>query len=120
MVFTFLKAAFDGAISPGRDRRTLPRLEEGEATLVLADISYRLLDWNPNGFQIETGVDHLSIGDTPRARLIIPYKGISYGFDMYAEIVRVDVAARTAGGMFIDVDAGTLQRLRRLYTDRMK
>lgn len=52
MVLALIKSAMSGQkpAATGKDRRVMPRLEENRATLVLNDVSYPLIDWNPKGF----------------------------------------------------------------------
>lgn len=120
MVLSLIKSALGNGKDAGRDRRSIPRLEETRATLVLDGASYPLIDWNPKGFQIAPYKGKLTIGGKVKARLIIPHKGQSYGFDLQGKVKRLDPHNRGLGGIFTDVDKGTYQKLEKLFAERMK
>lgn len=120
MVLSLIKSALGSGKDAGRDRRSMPRLEEARATLVLDGASYPLVDWNPKGFQIAPYKGKLTIGKAVRVRMIIPHKGKSFGFDLNGKVKRLDPHNRGLGGVFTDVEKSTAQKLSRLYDERFK
>ena len=121
MVLALIRSAMTGQKPvAGKDRRTLPRLEEARATLVLNDVSYPLVDWNPKGFQIAPYSGRLRINEKVRIRLILPHKGKSHGFDMNGRIRRLDPQNKAVGGEFIDVSTTASAKLKSLFAERMK
>lgn len=119
MVLALLKSAFGGAQATGRDRRRLPRLSEEDASVVLKNQTYPLVDWNPNGFQIGRYSGPLVPGDRVQARMILRYREISYGFDVFCEVRHVEPRRKTLGVQLTDVDPATLQRLNRVFASRL-
>lgn len=119
MVFALIKSALGGSKETERDRRAMPRLPETRATLVLEGISYPLVDWNPKGFQVAPYQGKLKVGNSAKVRLIIPHKGQSFGFDLQGKVKRLNTANRGVGGIFVDVDSGTADKLDRLFAARI-
>ena len=119
MVLSLIKSAFGGGKEADSDRRSLPRLEETRATLVLDGASYPLIDWNPKGFQIAPYRGKLKVGSAVGVRLIIPHKGQSFGFDLQGKVKRMDPRNNGVGGIFVDVDTGTAKKLDKLFTARL-
>ena len=121
MVLALIKSAMGGQkpAATGKDRRVLPRLEERRATLVLNDVSYPLIDWNPKGFQIAPYTGHLKINEKVRIRLILPHKGKSHGFDLSGRIRHLDSKNKAVGGEFIDVPGSVSSKLKMLFTERL-
>lgn len=120
MVLSLIKSALGSGKDAGRDRRSMPRLEETRATLVLDGASYPLIDWNPKGFQIAPYKGKLNVGKGVKVRLIIPHKGESFGFDLQGKVKRLDPHSLGLGGVFTDVDKGTAEKLKRLFAERLK
>jgi len=121
MVLALIKSAIGGQKpATGKDRRVLPRLEESRATLVLNDVSYPLIDWNPKGFQIAPYTGRLRVNEKVRIRLILPHNGQSHGFDLSGRIRRLDMKNKAVGGEFIDVPAKVSSRLKALFTERIR
>jgi len=120
MVLSLIKSALGGGKDAGRDRRSLPRLEETRATLVLDGASYPLIDWNPKGFQIAPYKGKLKVGNAVSVRLIIPHKGQSFGFDLRGQVKRIDPHSNGVGGVFVDVDSATANKLDKLFSARLK
>ena len=90
MALALIKSAMGGSKPlSGGDRRVLPWLEESLATLVLNDVSYPVVDWNPKGFQIAPYTGRLRTREKVRIRLILPHKGKSHGFDLSGRIRRI-------------------------------
>jgi hypothetical protein len=110
MVLSLIKSALGGGKETDRDRRSLLRLEETRATLVLDGASYPLIDWNPKGFQIAPYKGKLKVGSAVSVRLIIPHKGQSFGFDLQGKVKRINPHNNGVGGIFVDVDAGTAKK----------
>lgn len=120
MVRALLKAAIEGFSGSGVDRRTLPRLNEVGATVMLGTISHTVADWNPEGFRITHYAGPLKAGDRIRARLMLPHRDVSYGFDLNCEIRHVDRLRKDLGCVFTDIDPASLQRLKRIFADRLR
>jgi hypothetical protein len=119
MVLSLIKSAFGGGKETDSDRRSLPRLEETRATLVLDGTSYPLIDWNPKGFQIAPYKGKLKAGNSVSVRLIIPHKGQSFGFDLQGKVKRINPHNNGVGGIFVDVDDGTSVKLKKLFAARL-
>ena len=121
MVLSLIKSAMGGQkpVATGGDRRVLPRLEENRATLVLNDVSYPFIDWNPKGFQIAPYTGRLKLNEKVRIRLILPHKGKSHGFDLRGRIRRVDPKNKAVGGEFVDVPEKIASKLKALFSERM-
>lgn len=118
MVFALLTSAMGGQKPvTGKDRRLLPRVEEKRATLVLNDVSYPLIDWNPKGFQIASYTGRLRVNEKVRVRLILPHKGKSHGFDLKGRVRRLDPHNKAVGGEFIDVSEKVSAKLKKLFAD---
>ncbi|MGB0630980.1 MAG: hypothetical protein ACPGRZ_09815 [Alphaproteobacteria bacterium] len=121
MVLALIKSAMSGPKpATGKDRRVLPRVEENRATLVLNDVSYPLIDWNPNGFQIAPYTGRLRLNEKIRIRLILPHKGKSHGFDLNGRVRRLDPQNKAVGGEFIDVSAKVSAKLKKLFAQRLR
>lgn len=119
MVLALLKTAFGGRAASDRDRRRLPRLSEEDASVVLKSQSYALRDWHPNGFSIHRYKGPLQPGDRTQARMILRYREISYGFDVFCEVRHVEGHGKVLGAELTDVDPATMQRLKRVYASRL-
>lgn len=96
----------------------MPRLAETRATLVLDGTSYPLVDWNPKGFQIAPYQGKLRVGSSVKVRLIIPHRGQSFGFDLQGKVKRLSSHNKGVGGVFVDVDSGTADKLDKLFAAR--
>lgn len=120
MVLSLIKSALGSNKEAGSDRRSMPRLEEARATLVLDGASYPLVDWNPKGFLIAPYQGKLTVGRSVKVRLIIPHKGQSFGFDLNGKVKRLDSQNRGLGGIFTDVDKGSADKMARLFAERLK
>ena len=122
MVLALIKSAMSGQkpAATGKDRRVMPRLEENRATLVLNDVSYPLIDWNPKGFQIAPYTGNLRVNEKVRIRLILPHKGKSHGFDLSGRVRRLDSKNKSVRGEFIDVPGKISLKLKTLFTERIR
>jgi hypothetical protein len=119
MVLALIKSALGSGKETERDRRSMPRLEETRATLVLNGVSYPLIDWNPKGFQIAPYKGKLKAGNAVKVRLIIPHKGQSFGFDLDGKVKRINPHINGIGGVFVDVDNATANKLGKLFEARL-
>ena len=118
MVLALIKSAFGGAKTSGLNRRAFPRHEEARAILVVDGVSYPLVDWNPRGFQIAPYAGRLKVNDTIKVGMIIPHRGRSHGFDLQGQVKRLDSKNLAIGGVFIDVDSTTTEKLKKLFAAR--
>lgn len=120
MVFALFKAALRDKPRAARDRRSLPRVAESRATVIVGKTSYTLVDWHPDGFRIGFYDGTLRPGDRVRVRMVLPHREISYGLDLNCEVRHVDPLRLQLGAAFVDVDPTTSQRLRRAFADRIR
>lgn len=119
MVLALFKTAIGGFAKPEVDRRRLPRLTEEDASVVLKNMTYPLLDWHPGGFRIGRYSGSLTAGDRTQARLILRYREISYGFDVFCEVRHIEDRRKTLGAHITDLDPATSQRLKRVFASRL-
>jgi hypothetical protein len=120
MVLALLKAAFGTNPAVASDRRGSFRVSESGASVIIKSKTYKLLDWSPDGFRLSNYSAPMTPGDRMRIRLMLPHRDINYGFDLNAEIRHVDPRTGEIGVQFLDVDPASLQRLKRIFADRLR
>ena len=83
-------------------------------------VSYPLIDWNPGGFQIAPFSGKVRGNQKVSVRVIIPHKGETLGFNLTAQIKRIDPVNKAIGGVFVDVDKSIGTKMRALFSERLK
>lgn len=102
------------------NRRRFVRVTESNAMLIIDGVSYGVIDWSLDGFQVAGYRGGLDSGSEARGRLVIVYSGAPQGLDMKIRILREDAEAGEIAGQFVDMSAVTRRNLELIYNERVK